>query len=700
MTAEPIRSALGSVSIEDTSLVLPSDKKQRTGQQRVLEQVKSIKRSKSKMVKNDSIPSPTTPASAAEYSEPKFQFSPTHLNDTLFKLSSSNMTSSRMNGRSLSLRNTMRRQTQNSQWESQMNSNAHFQSNGMRPGGSDPALNKAGGTLTQQSKMRSFTVRYNRVTGQSMRLQENNLPASTSQSQVASIKPSLSQSQTITKVTTTKNKSEALGASGTEGSIPNITLQEAVEYLSHSDISHQLCGASFIQHHTFTEDKVKQEVYHLGGIPALIQLLKSDNPQLQQTAAAALRNLVFKDHNNKLEVDNCEGLEAILTLLRITNVIETQKQLTGLLWNLSSADELKPKLISKAMPLLTESVVVPYNFYADSNTNKHIDPEVFYNVTGCLRNLSCAGEQERISMRSCPRLIDSLVTYIRTQMERGDPDDKSVENCVCILHNLSYQLEKEAPNHFQQLSVPDEKPNENNNKKSLFSPKSTKTQKLNFPAMEKEEPEGVDWLYNQKSLQMYLSLLGFSQEEATLEACCGALQNLTASKSPLSTLMSQSIIQKLQGLSVISHLLKSGNPGLQKTAMSLVGNMSRVSSLRDTMAKQVLPNVSAVLSAVKPSMVESDSSIATACRVMNTLMLADPDTGKKMINTNLVDSLSLLSSNMLFETARKAAGVLLWSMWGQKDIQNVLKKQGMNKDMFINAVTATAYQAATRMNGR
>ncbi|XP_042607228.1 plakophilin-1-like [Cyprinus carpio] len=789
MTAEPIRSALGTVSSEDTSLVLPSDKNQRTGQQRVLEQVNTIKRSKSKMVKNDSIPSPTTPASVTEYSDPKFQFSPTKLNDTLFKFSSSNMTSShsRMTGRSLSMHNTVRRQTQKSQWESQMNWNAQSQSNGMRRSGSvpalnkadgtitqqskmrsstvrynratgqsmrlqennlpagpnqsqtgrslsmhntvrrqtqksqwesqmnwnaksqsdgmrrsgsDPALNKAGGTITQQSKMRSSTVRYNRATGQSMRLQENNLPAGPNQSQVASIKPSLSQSQTITKVTTTKNKSEVLGASGAEGSIPNITLQEAVDYLSHSDISHQLCGASFIQHHTFTEDRAKQEVCRFGGISALIQLLKCDNPQLQQIAAAALRNLVFKDNNNKLEVERCEGIEAILTLLRNTNIIETQKQLTGLLWNLSSADKLKQELIKNAMPLLTESIVVPCNFWTDSNTNKITDPEVFYNTTGCLRNLSCAREQERISMRSCPRLIDSLMSYVQTQMERGDPDDKSVENCVCILHNLSYQLEKEAQDHFKQFSFPDEKPNENTNKKSLFSPKSTKTQKeFNFPAMEKEDPTGVDLLYNQKSLQMYRSLLGLSKKEATLEACCGALQNLTASKSHLSTLMSQSIIEKLHGLSVISPLLISQNPGLRKTAMSLVGNMSRVSSLRSTMAKEILPSVTAVLSAVTPKMVESDSTIATACRVMNTLMLAEPDTAKEMINTKLVDSLSMLSSNVLFVTARIAAGVLLRSMWGQKDIQNVLKKQGMKKDTFINTTTTDAYKEATRMDG-
>ncbi|XP_016416243.1 plakophilin-2-like [Sinocyclocheilus rhinocerous] len=118
-----------------------------------------------------------------------------------------------------------------------------------------------------------------------------------------------------------------------------------------------------------------------------------------------------------------------------------------------------------------------------------------------------------------------------------------------------------------------------------------------------------------------------------------------------------------------------------------------------TTAKEILPNVSAVLSAVTPNMVKSDSTIATACRVMNTLMLAEPDTGKKSINTKLVDSLSMLSSNVLFDTARKSAGVLLWSMWGQKDIQYVLKKQGMNKDTFINAITASAYEEATRMNG-
>lgn len=55
----------------------------------------------------------------------------------------------------------------------------------------------------------------------------------------------------------------------------------------------------------------------------------------------------------------------------------------------------------------------------------------------------------------------------------------------------------------------------------------------------------------------------------------------------VSTVMSQTFAEKLNGLPVISSMLNSANPGLQKTAMSLVGNMSRVSKLRATMGKSL-----------------------------------------------------------------------------------------------------------------
>lgn len=46
-------------------------------------------------------------------------------------------------------------------------------------------------------------------------------------------------------------------------------------------------------------------------------------------------------------------------------------------------------------------------------------------------------------------------------------------------------------------------------------------------------PSGANWLCHPKAMQTYLSLMGTSQNDSTLEACCGALQNITASKGPV-----------------------------------------------------------------------------------------------------------------------------------------------------------------------
>lgn len=50
---------------------------------------------------------------------------------------------------------------------------------------------------------------------------------------------------------------------------------------------------------------------------------------MSQAAAGALRNLVFKDQNNKLEVQHCGGIAKALQLLKETDSTETQKQITG-----------------------------------------------------------------------------------------------------------------------------------------------------------------------------------------------------------------------------------------------------------------------------------------------------------------------------------------------------------------------------------
>lgn len=64
------------------------------------------------------------------------------------------------------------------------------------------------------------------------------------------------------------------------------------------------------------------------------------------------------------------------------------------------------------------------------------------------RNISSAGEYARTKLRHCPGLVDSLFCVIKLAIQGNSHDNKSVENCVCILRNLSYRCQEvEDPNY-------------------------------------------------------------------------------------------------------------------------------------------------------------------------------------------------------------------------------------------------------------
>lgn len=82
----------------------------------------------------------------------------------------------------------------------------------------------------------------------------------------------------------------------------------------------------------------------------------------------------------------------------------------GLLWNLSSADELKAELRDTALPALTENVVVPFTCWSDKSANNNIHPDVFHNATGCLRweHPHCSQEPPAVIKRKQDCLRQSL----------------------------------------------------------------------------------------------------------------------------------------------------------------------------------------------------------------------------------------------------------------------------------------------------
>ncbi|XP_061077049.1 plakophilin-1-like [Conger conger] len=780
MTTEPLRSALSMKYVEETSLAVPSDTRLKSGQQRVLDQVQSIKR-KSKHVKSGSTP-PTSPPNTG-FKEFRWLKYSTAGDGSVFSKGISNGATSvkkpvnsqqsfqsngnytmKMGAGSVGRRTV----STSSQWQKRFLSMGArpvtqpvVHTNGLKPSRSNPEL-AAKATLEQRSfsnmqpQVNQYSdygvnggtlygantgTMYGAKSGTVYSANNGNVYAANNSGPVYAAKsgavytannsgavyaansgpvcyfpapsnpvsnyPAFSSvSMTESKMSAPKVKGFFAGAT-VDGatSHPDITMTEAVQYLLSQDENYQHCGASFIQHSTFNAEKAKQQVLQLGGIPSLVGLLHSPSAQVRQTAAAALRNLVFKNNPNKEEVGRSGGIAEAAALLRDTNVSETEKQLTGLLWNLSSAESLRPEMVKTALPVLTESVLVPFTGSGEKSANINMDPEVFYNATGCLRNLACGKKGNRKAIRNTRGLIDSLVHYVQSCVNADRPDEKSVENCVCVLHNLTYQLETEAPNHFSKITAlagggtptrASAQPPSSPPPIGCFSPQSSKVPQettFDYPVLEDSNPKGAGWLFHSKAMQAYLSLLSDSESDATKEACVGSLQNLTANKGIVSSVMSQAIVQKLNGLQHIAPLVQSSNPSIQRTAVALVGNLTRTPRLQKSMARQILPQLVAFLSSGGRNDVESDDAMATACQAVGNLLVADPELGKKHLNNSFINSLNDLSRNSFFPKSSKAAALLLYGLWAEKNLQTYLKKQGMNKGSFVNDITTAVHKS-------
>ncbi|XP_029358745.1 plakophilin-1-like [Echeneis naucrates] len=737
MSLDPLKSALSIGNLDDTSLAVPSEKQHGSGQQRVLEQVQTIRRIKSRSGTRSGTRSGQSRTHSSSSRSGSASLSPTSpVHDVVFKeglksyLTMSNPGIVIGNGfsKSLNQEKTMNRQTLiNSKGVSmKMNTGASGyqyerilcpvspvspvspvavgQPNSSR---SEPDLPRPQYVSIPRQRFLSSRATRKFVTSDLQympsRINQQKQPNMNGISQTkASTQFVCSQVDSAKRFSkyldsggTVKVKAEA-SSNGNRGAT-DLTMKEAVECLSSDHEAFQHCGASYIQHNVFVDDNAKEEVLKLNGIRPLVGLLRSPNSQVSQTASAALRNLSFKNNNTKEAIHENGGITVAADLLSDTDSAEIKKQLTGLLWNLSSSDNLKPDLLKSALPSLMENVILPYT--TGPNRAKH-DPELFFNATGCLRNLSSAKQNNRQAMRKCRGLVDSLVSYVQDCVEAGKPDEKSVENCMCILHNLTFQLEDEAAalfSNYTKLAKTLNRSSSQENTSSIgcFSPQSKSPvieRQFDIPINEEPNPSGAGLLLHSKTLQTYLKLLGSSKREETLEACSGALQNLTANEGIFSSAMCQIIVQKLKGLNVISDLLKSNKANIQKNTVALVGNMTRNPNLRSEIAEKTLPELTSIITAHDKGD-QSDETLAMACQATNSLILKRPDLGNTVLNRMLINSLTSLSGNTNLKKASKAASLLLYNMWSDNELQSVLKRRGMTKASFINDVTTMAMKS-------
>ena len=86
-------------------------------------------------------------------------------------------------------------------------------------------------------------------------------------------------------------------------------------------------------------------------------------PEIYRNAIGALRNLSYGRQNdeNKRAIKNAGGVTALVRLLRKSADNEVKELVTGVLWNLSSCDDLKRSIIDEALLVLVNIVIIPHS---------------------------------------------------------------------------------------------------------------------------------------------------------------------------------------------------------------------------------------------------------------------------------------------------------------------------------------------------
>lgn len=276
---------------------------------------------------------------------------------------------------------------------------------------------------------------------------------------------------------------------GTETMWRNPELEEVITFLGSSDPVVRANAIAYLQHLLFGDNAMKQKTRLLGGIPILIDLLNRDMLEVKRNVCGALRNLSYgrKNDDNKRAIKDAQGIQSLVRALIENPDNEIRELATSVLWNLSSCEDVKWSIIDDALNPLISVILVPYTawFKANINSTEQFLPTVnethwstvFRNVTGVLRNISSAGAYARRQLRDCDGLIESLLFIINSSISRSDVENKLVENCVCILRNLSYRCQEtqdpDYDKHFYNNNSQSDNSATNSMQNSPSSPSSS-----------------------------------------------------------------------------------------------------------------------------------------------------------------------------------------------------------------------------------
>ncbi|KAM3874273.1 splicing regulator ARVCF-like [Diretmus argenteus] len=486
-------------------------------------------------------------------------------------------------------------------------------------------------------------------------------------------------------------------------------LHEVISMLSHPMDPVKSNAAAYLQHLCYENDRIKQEVRQLKGVPILVELLDHPKAEVHRKACGALRNISYgKDHNNKVAIKVCDGIPALVRLLRKSNSMEVRELVTGTLWNLSSHEPLKMAVINHGLQTLTDEVIIPHSGWRRESEHTRIQSAewttVFRNTSGCLRNVSSDGAEARQRLRECEGLVDALLHALQSAVVNKETDNKSVENCVCILRNLSYHVHKEVPgaerfqepnaNHPSRTGGHQKKKNEadclggkrvkeewfNQGWKNGFMDRKYGT--LDLP--KRIEPmKGLELLYQPEVVRLYLSILTCSQNHNTLEAAAGALQNLAAGHWAWSSYI-RATVRKEKGLPILVELLRSDADKVVRAVAIALRNLAIDRRNKDLIGSYAMRDLVSNLPCGQqhPAKNLEGDTVVSILNTIHEIITDSPENARALIQGHAIQKLVAINKTSQSARETKTASHVLQTVWAYKDLRNHLYKEGWNKTHF------------------
>lgn len=526
----------------------------------------------------------------------------------------------------------------------------------------------------------------------------------------------------------------ALGARDDGGGLqwrdPN--LPEVIGFLNSPSDVVKANAAAYLQHLTYMDDPNKQKTRSLGGIPPLVRLVSHENPEVCRNACGALRNLSYGRQNdeNKRAIRDAGGIPALMALLCRAADMEVKELVTGVIWNMSSCEDLKQSIIDDAAQVIVNKVIIPHSGWHPTNPGDTYWSTVFRNASGVLRNASSAGEYARRRLRCLSGLTEALLHAVRAAIQANAIGTKIVENCVCVLRNLSYRCQEIEDPLYDTRAPPTQTTGQariqasgskgenlgcfGGSKKKKDGPSSSNsTSPLGKGDGESQPlpgdlppgtqpgysvPKGTEMLWSPEVVPLYMALLQTCSNPETLEAAAGALQNLAACYWQPSIDI-RAAVRKEKGLPILVELLRMEVDRVVCAVATALRNLAIDQRNKELIGKYAMRDLVQKLPSgnAQHDQGTSDDTVAAVLATLNEVIKKSGEFSRSLLEAGGVERLLNLTKQRHRHTPRvlKFAGQVLMTMWSHAELREVYRKHGWREADFLTPARAAQQRASS-----